>query len=96
MSAPPTNSPLMNSCGKVGQSENSFIPVRISASARILTVVYLGIRVLRMLTTPAEKPHWGKLRLPFMNRTTESLATRCSIFLRVSESSVMVAFRGFF
>jgi hypothetical protein len=49
-----------------------------------------------MFTTDAENPHCGKLRLPFMNRTTESLATSWSIFLRVSESSVMVAFRGFF
>ena len=38
-------------------------------------MVYLGIKVLRMFTTDAEKPHCGKLRVPFMNRTTESDAT---------------------
>jgi hypothetical protein len=33
-----------------------------------------------MFTTDAEKPHCGKLRVPFMNRTTGSCATRPSIF----------------
>ena len=92
MSAPPTNSPLMKSCGNVGQSEYSFIPVRTSLSARMLTVVYLGTKVLRMLMTDAENPHCGKLRLPFMNNTTVSLFTIESILV-LSEVS-MVPTRG--
>ena len=54
-----------------------------------MTVVYLGIKVLRMFTTDAENPHCGKLRLPFMNRTTESEATSWSIFCLSAGSSAM-------
>jgi len=89
MSAPPTNSPLMNSCGNVGQSEYSFMPPRTSGSERTLTVAYLGIKVFRMFTTDAENPHCGKLRVPFMNRTTGSWATSESIFCLICGSSVM-------
>ena len=85
----------MNSCGKVGQSEYSFIPPRTSASDNTLTVVYLGIMVLRMLTTDAENPHCGKLRVPFMNSTTASDETIWLIFWRSCGSRVMGGVDGF-
>ncbi len=94
MSAPPTNSPLMNSWGKVGQSEYSFMPLRMSASLRMLTVVNLGTKVFKMFTTDAENPHWGKLRVPFMNNTTVSDWTSESIFFLSAGSSVMGFPRG--
>ena len=84
---------MMNSWGNVGQSEYSFIPVRISASLRILTVANLGTKVLRMFTTDAENPHCGKLRVPFMNRTTGSAWTMVSSFFLRAGSSVMAVLR---
>jgi hypothetical protein len=84
MSEPPTSSPRTYSCGKVGQFDSSLSPLRTSGSLRTLTVVYRGIKVLRMLTTDAENPHCGKLRVPFMKRTTSSEAIICSSFWRCS------------
>jgi hypothetical protein len=42
-----------------------------------------------MFTTDAENPHWGKLFVPFMNRTTESDATSWSIFCLMAGSRVI-------
>jgi hypothetical protein len=54
----------------------------------MLTVAYLGTKVLRMFTTEAENPHCGKLRVPFMKRTTSSDEISCSS--RVRSSGVKV------
>jgi hypothetical protein len=55
----------------------------------------LGIKVLRMFTQEAENPHCGKLRVPFMKRTTGSWPTSESIFVLSWGSSVIGVPRGF-
>src|SRR5437868_2788068 len=78
----------------VGHCENSLMPSRIAASARTLTVSYLGTSWLRIDTTVAEKPHCGKLRLPFMNNTTLLLLIVLSICVRTFSSMECLGLRG--
>src|SRR5574343_1043859 len=70
MSEPPMNSPRTYSCGMVGQLLYSLMPWRISASSSTFTVLRVLVstpQALRICTARPEKPHMGKLALPFMN-----------------------------
>src|SRR3990167_8508273 len=82
MSEPPMNSPLTYSCGMVGQLLYSLMPWRISSSSSTLTVfTVLGStpQALRIWIARPEKPHMGKLALPFMNSTMSLDLTSWSI-----------------
>src|SRR3989344_5779626 len=69
MSEPPMNSPFTYSCGIVGQLLYSLMPWRISSSSSTLTVTTLlgsTPQALGIWIARPEKPHMGKLALPFM------------------------------
>ncbi len=86
MSLPPTNFPPMYTWGMVGQLEYSLIPWRIAGSARTFTSLNSAPHSLRICTARWEKPHWGKLFVPFMKRTTRLLST---VWRMVSWMSLM-------
>src|SRR6478752_10643225 len=72
----------------VGQLLYSLMPWRTSASSSTLTV--LSVRVstptaLRIWIARPEKPHIGKLALPFMKSTRSLLLTRSSMRCWVSD-----------
>src|SRR4051794_27438527 len=65
------------------------MPLRISGSWRTSTLSKPTPRWSRIDTARAEKPHWGKRALPFMNRTTSWPWTISSILELASETSDM-------
>src|SRR5450830_984253 len=82
MSEPPMNSPFTYSCGMVGHWLYSLMPGRISGSSSTFTVFRLlgsTPQALRIWTARPEKPHWGKLAVPFMNSSTGLFLTRSSM-----------------
>lgn len=88
MSLPPTNLPSMYTCGIVGQLENSLMPSRTSGSVSTLTVSNSAPARLSASTARDEKPHCGKLFVPFMNTTTRLFLMVLSIFCLVSSFMV--------
>jgi hypothetical protein len=69
MSQPPISSPLMKSCGNVGQSEKRGRLARISGSSSTFTVCSCAPAALSACTERLEKPHIGNCGVPFMKRT---------------------------
>lgn len=76
ISSPPTNSPPIHSCGKVGQSANSLSPCLTSSSARMLKNPYLTPFSLNNDTNCRENPHSGADGVPFMNSMTGAALTK--------------------
>ena len=76
------NSPFTYSCGMVGQLLYSLMPWRISASSSTLMVVRVLVSTPLALSSwmaRPEKPHMGKLALPFMNNTMSLSLTNWSM-----------------
>src|SRR5690606_5024693 len=72
MSQPPISSPLMNSCGKVGQLETRGRLARTSGSSSTLMVCRRAMSApasRSAATVRLEKPHIGNWGVPFMKRT---------------------------
>ena len=101
MSAPPTSSPLTNSCGIVGQFDSADSSWRMRGSGRMSTAANGASSVCSAPAVRAEKPHIGCSGVPFMKRITgfvliaSSIASRrgfCVSSLTV-ESSFGLVFR---
>ena len=70
MSAPPTSSPLTNTCGMVGQPEIAERSSRICVSSSTSTAV-IGAPARRSAPSArSELPHMIASGVPFMNRAT--------------------------
>src|SRR5215207_1719048 len=102
MSAPPTSSPLTNSCGIVGQFDSADSSWRMRGSGSTSTAANDASSVWRAPAVRAEKPHIGCSGVPFMKRITgfdliaSSIASRrgfCVSSLTV-ESSLGLGLQG--
>src|SRR5450830_2183095 len=72
------------------------MPARISSSSSTLMVFrVLGStpQAFKIWMARPEKPHWGKLALPFMNSTTSLDFTSSSMRFWVSLMSIILVFR---
>src|SRR3954453_7540814 len=92
ISDPPTNSPRTYSCGMVGQSEYSLIPLRTSGSWSTSTVSYLAPSRSRIAIARLEKPHCGNSAVPFMKSTISLLFTMSA--MRARDSGVDASLTG--
>ena len=80
ISFPPINSPLIYSCGIVGQFPYSLIPSLISISSKTLNVTKSDpCSSWIIFTVLLENPHWGCLGFPFINNMHLLLLTKLSI-----------------
>jgi hypothetical protein len=86
MSAPPTSSPLMKTCGIVGQPESADSSWRIRGSGRTSTAVTGASASRSARSARSEFPHITSCGVPFMKSATGSFSM---ISLICSLNSVM-------
>src|SRR5262245_5767789 len=94
MSAPPTSSPLTNSCGMVGQLEIAESSSRMRGSGRMSTAANGAPTASSAATVRAEKPHAGCSGEPFMKRITGCSSMACWSASRISVASLMCSSLG--
>src|SRR4051794_19009769 len=86
MSAPPTSSPPMKTCGIVGHPDSDESSWRISGSGRTSTAVTGAPASRSARSARSELPHMTNCGVPFMKSTTGSFSITCLI---VSFSSLI-------
>jgi hypothetical protein len=74
MSAPPTSSPLMKTCGIVGHPDSAESSCRIAGSGRMSTAVTGAPAVRKARNARSELPHMTNCGVPFMNSATGSFS----------------------
>ena len=84
MSAPPTSSPLTNTCGIVGQPESSDSSCRIDGSGRMSTAVTGAPAARNASSARPELPHITNCGVPFMNSATGSFSITSLMRVEIS------------